>query len=64
MCWFWIVDFPYQNKFLTAEQTALVMKRIDDDRGGALPDSLTAAKVWNYLCDWKLWTYGEAVSIT
>jgi hypothetical protein len=52
------VDFPHQNKFLTAEQTALLVKRIDEDRGDAVPDELTAEKVLKYLCDWKLWAYG------
>ncbi|KXN87486.1 hypothetical protein AN958_08791 [Leucoagaricus sp. SymC.cos] len=58
LCWIWIVDFPHQNKFLTPKQTALVMRRIDEDRGDAVPDELTAEKVWRYLCDWKLWAYG------
>ncbi|KAJ3565558.1 hypothetical protein NP233_g7557 [Leucocoprinus birnbaumii] len=57
LCWIWIVDFPHQNKFLTPEQTALVIKRIDEDRGDAIPDELTAEKVWKYLGDWKLWAY-------
>lgn len=59
LCWFWIVDFPHKNKFLTAEQTALVLKRLDEDRGDAIPDQLTSTKVRKYLCDWKLWAYGE-----
>lgn len=34
------------------------MKRLDDDRGDAIPDKLTLAKVRKYLSDWKLWAYG------
>lgn len=58
VCWLWIVDFPHQNKFLTAKQTAFIMKRIDEDRGDAIPDELTTTKLWKYLRDWKLWAYG------
>jgi len=57
--WFFIPDFPDQNKFLTAEQTTLVLKRIDEDRGDAIPDALTAQKVRKYLLDWTLWAYGK-----
>ncbi|XP_006461260.1 hypothetical protein AGABI2DRAFT_192788 [Agaricus bisporus var. bisporus H97] len=58
LCWFGIIDIPHRNKFLSAEQTAFVMKRLDDDRGDAIPDKLTLAKVRKYLSDWKLWAYG------
>ncbi|KIM40317.1 hypothetical protein M413DRAFT_446501 [Hebeloma cylindrosporum] len=56
--WFFIPAFPDQNDFLTPEQTALVLKRIDDDRGDALPDPVTFEKVKTYLADWTLWAYG------
>jgi len=57
--WFFIPDFPDQNKFLTDEQTTLVLKRIDEDRGDAVPDELTAEKVRRHLLDWTLWAYGN-----
>jgi hypothetical protein len=57
--WFFIPSFPDQNKFLTDAQTALVLKRIDEDRGDATPDELTAQKVGKHLLDWKLWAYGK-----
>ena len=57
--WFFIPDFPDQNKFLTNEQTTLVLKRIDEDRGDAVPDELTAEKVRKHLLDWTLWAYGN-----
>lgn len=53
-----IPDFPDNNKFLTPEQTAIVLKRIDDDRGDSIPDEITMQKVWLHLRDWKLWSWG------
>lgn len=58
LTWLFIPNFPDQNKFLTAEQTALVLKRIDEDRGDAIPDKLTAQKIKYHLLDWTLWAYG------
>ncbi|KAF9486023.1 MFS general substrate transporter [Pholiota conissans] len=54
----YIPAFPDQNTFLTPEQTGLVLKRIDEDRGDALPDPMTWAKVKEHLCDWTIWAYG------
>ena len=42
---FFVPDFPDRNKFLTAEQTALVLERVERDRGDSLPDPLTKEKV-------------------
>ncbi|EAU91672.2 hypothetical protein CC1G_09354 [Coprinopsis cinerea okayama7 len=53
-----IPNFPDENRFLTKEQTEFVLKRIDDDRGDALPDEITFAKVMKHLGDWTLWAYG------
>ncbi|KAH6914010.1 major facilitator superfamily domain-containing protein [Coprinopsis sp. MPI-PUGE-AT-0042] len=50
--------FPEENSFLTKEQTDFVIKRIDDDRGDALPDDITLAKILHHLSDWTLWAYG------
>ena len=54
----YIPDFPDRNDFLTAEQTALVLQRIGEDRGDSLPDSLKG-KVLLHLSDWKVWVYGQ-----
>ncbi|KAF9012523.1 major facilitator superfamily domain-containing protein [Cyathus striatus] len=56
--WFFIPEFPDRNQFLTPEQTAIVLKRIDEDRGDAKPDPLTFEKVRKHLSDWTLWAYG------
>ncbi|KAK0486165.1 major facilitator superfamily domain-containing protein [Armillaria novae-zelandiae] len=52
----YIPDFPDRNDFLTAEQTALVLRRVEEDRGDSLPDSLKG-KVLLHLSDWKVWVY-------
>ena len=57
--WCFIPAFPDQNNFLTPEQTALVLRRIDEDRGDAIPDPVTPAKVLKHLSDWTLWAYGK-----
>ena len=61
LTWFLAPDFPDQNKFLTDRQTALVLRRIDADRGDPLPDPITAQKVRMYLSDWTIWAYGNRV---
>ncbi|KAG8844773.1 hypothetical protein FRB96_002834 [Tulasnella sp. 330] len=55
--WFLIVDFPDDNKFLTAEETELVLARIDNDRGDAEFDSLTWPKTVKYFFEAKLWGF-------
>ncbi|KAK0195772.1 major facilitator superfamily domain-containing protein [Armillaria mellea] len=52
----YIPDFPDRNDFLTDEQTALVLQRVEEDRGDSLPDSLKG-KVLLHLSDWKVWVY-------
>ncbi len=59
LTWFFIPDFVDRNTFLTVEQTALVLRRIDEDRGDATPDELTLQKVRKHLLDWTLWAYGK-----
>lgn len=59
LSWFFIPDFPDKNRFLTPEQTALVLKRVQEDRGDSIPDQLSLKKVMHHLCDWTLWAYGR-----
>ncbi|KAH9485505.1 putative transporter [Psilocybe cubensis] len=56
--WLFIPAFPDQNTFLTEKQTAVVLRRIDEDRGDAIPDPITFQKVRKHLSDWTLWAYG------
>ncbi|KAM6502534.1 Major facilitator superfamily domain containing protein [Amanita muscaria] len=58
MSWFFVPEFPDRNTFLTAEQTALVLRRIEKDRGDSVPDPLTCQKVLTHLSDWTLWASG------
>jgi hypothetical protein len=43
---------------LTKEQTEFVIKRINDDRGDALPDEINLSKVLHHMKDWTIWAYG------
>lgn len=58
IAWFFMPHFPHKNTFLTSEQTELVLKRVDDDRGDALPDPVTLRNIKLHLSDWTLWAYG------
>jgi hypothetical protein len=53
-----VVDFPDKNNFLTQMETEIILKRVEDDRGDSVPDKLTANKVLQHLCDWKVWIFG------
>lgn len=55
---FFIPAFPEENRFLTKEQTDFVIKRINEDRGDALPDEINLAKVLHHMKDWTIWAYG------
>lgn len=61
--WFFIPDFPDQNTFLTQEQTAFILARVERDRGDSIPDALSGAKVVKHLLDWRAWAFGENLSI-
>ncbi|KAJ6461006.1 major facilitator superfamily domain-containing protein [Mycena sanguinolenta] len=52
-----IADFPEKNTFLAPEQTKLVLRRIELDRGDAVPDEITMPKVLHHMADWTLWAY-------
>ncbi|KAK5944760.1 hypothetical protein PMZ80_001960 [Knufia obscura] len=58
--WFVIIDFPdkaTRKGFLSAEEGTFIAQRIQNDRGDAVPDSLTWAKFGQALLDWKLWAF-------
>ncbi|KAL4260386.1 MFS transporter superfamily protein [Pleurotus pulmonarius] len=62
-----VQDFPDKNTFLSAEQTAWVLARIDADRSDAQYDHWTAQKFWGYFLDPHLWSFSvlfAAVSTT
>ncbi|KIX07327.1 uncharacterized protein Z518_01980 [Rhinocladiella mackenziei CBS 650.93] len=58
--WFVIVDFPDKAEkkgLLTHEQAAFIARRIEVDRGDAVPDPLTWEKFFHHLKDIKLWIF-------
>jgi sugar phosphate permease len=58
--WFIILDFPDKAEkkgFLTSSEAAVIMQRIEDDRGDSVNDPLTWEKFWLHLQDIKLWGY-------
>ncbi|KAH9878283.1 hypothetical protein J1614_003500 [Plenodomus biglobosus] len=58
--WFIILDFPDKAEkkgFLTRAEAAVVLKRIEDDRGDSVDDPLTWAKFVHHLADVRLWAY-------
>jgi hypothetical protein len=60
--YFIMPDFPDKNTFLTPEQTALVLKRVELDRHDSVPDPITFTKVMHHLQDWTLWAYGKLLA--
>lgn len=58
--WFIILDFPDKAEkkgFMTGAEAAVVLKRIEDDRGDSVDDPLTWAKFVHHLADVRLWAY-------
>ena len=61
-----IVDFPdkatrpgliLKKPFLTIDEAAIVLARVDRDRGDAVVDKLSASVILHHLKDWKIWEY-------
>jgi hypothetical protein len=61
-----IVDFPdkatrpgliLKKPFLTIDEAAIVLARVDRDRGDAVVDKLSAKVILHHLKDWKIWEY-------
>lgn len=58
VAWFIIIDFPdsKRNKFLTAEEKAIVLARIRDDRGNE-SGKVTWSVIGRTMCKWHVWSY-------
>ncbi|KAM0544185.1 hypothetical protein ACHAPJ_011936 [Fusarium lateritium] len=53
---FIIIDFPSRaHKFLSPTEQEFVIARLNSDRGDAIEDKITMAKVLTHLKDWKLY---------
>ncbi|KAG7444544.1 MFS general substrate transporter [Guyanagaster necrorhizus] len=57
LAFLFLPDFPDKNRFLTPEQTDLVLKRVELDRGDSVPDEITFVKVKQVLGDWIIWAH-------
>ena len=63
LAWFFTPDFPDLNTFLTREQTAFILARVEHDRGDSIPDVLSGKKVVEHLLDWRSWAFGKMLSL-
>ncbi|KAF9451973.1 MFS general substrate transporter [Macrolepiota fuliginosa MF-IS2] len=57
LAFFFVPDFPDKNRFLTSEQTKVILDRVERDRGDSMPDEITLGKILTHLSDWTLWAY-------
>jgi MFS family permease len=58
LAYLFVVDFPEHNKFLTADETRFIIRRLEEDRGDVEMDHWTWNKFFNYLFSPKLWAFG------
>ncbi|EXJ56331.1 uncharacterized protein A1O5_12598 [Cladophialophora psammophila CBS 110553] len=63
---FFLIDFPDKaarptklgfRRFLTPNEAAVILARIERDRGDAIPEKFSLKVVLNHLKDWKIWEY-------
>lgn len=61
--YWWMVDFPEEShkswKFLTAEEAAIVSKRIQTDRGDLVAADFEIKKVLVHAADLKIWAFAS-----
>lgn len=54
--WFIIIDFPTKSgNFLKPDEKQFVIDRINNDRGDAVEDKVTASRIFHHLKDWKMY---------
>lgn len=49
LTWILAPDFPDKDRFLTTEQTKMVLDRIVADRNDSVPDPITGRKILKHL---------------
>lgn len=54
-CWPVIPPFPKYCKFLSPENKALMLARVQADIGYVADDEISFRKTLHYLKDWKIW---------
>lgn len=60
VAYFVLVDFPdkaHQKGLLSHDESEFIKQRLDRDRGDAVPDALTWAKLATHLADFKVWVF-------
>lgn len=61
---FIIVPFPEDAKFLTEDEKALLMQRIEEDGGSVRHDEINLQRVLSMAADWKIWIwYASSFSV-
>ncbi|KAF5341749.1 hypothetical protein D9611_001465 [Ephemerocybe angulata] len=55
--WLFVPDFPNKNKFLTQEQTKMILDRVEADRGDSIPDPINGRVILKHLSDPLLWSF-------
>ena len=55
VCWPFVPPFPEQCKFLSPEDKALMLARIQADGGHVTDDEISFKKALYFLKDWKIW---------
>jgi hypothetical protein len=63
VAWFFIVDFPQKAKFLSEDERAHAIERLNKDRGDGDHDQITSQKIVKHLSDWKLWVFALIVRV-
>jgi hypothetical protein len=56
VCLPFIPPFPEQCNFLSPEEKALMLARVEADGGHVSNDEITLKKALYFLKDWKIWT--------
>ncbi|KAE8365302.1 major facilitator superfamily domain-containing protein [Aspergillus caelatus] len=55
ICYWIIVPFPEDANFLTPEEKALLLARLEADGGGVRNDPISLKRVFSMAADWKIW---------
>lgn len=52
---FLIPDWPERANFLTSDERAIVIRRVDEDMAGARMNNLDVRSMRRIFLDWKIW---------
>lgn len=57
ICYWIVVPFPEDADFLTPEEKALLLARLEADGGGVRNDPISLKRVFSMAADWKIWIW-------